>query len=164
MPHQKRIEKLLCQNVVQVYCPELGKHWPPSRSECLDPLLLAINDRWKLQFNQLLHENTFNKALRGEFCSPAMREKMAILYYAGRQQPPDPELIKPYLEIVHRKQLPATPHWDRFVAEHQQTKPDCSMRCRWPKSVKPCLTCLSVTKKKRVIIDLLKDLGWKGKG
>lgn len=115
----------LRKNLIQAYCPHLPPGIKLTKSICFHLLMLAIANHLKIRLEQLGSEETFFRTLHGTRRGSAMREKLALLYYAAS----DAALVNPYLEIAPKYQLHHRPYWDRLVAEY--------MKQRKPRTKKP---------------------------
>lgn len=142
MPHHKHILRYLSQRLVNLYCPQ-GKAIRLSKWDCRDHLMAAIARHWNLPYHQLPCEETFYHALRGHRCSSAMKEKLALFYYAKAQPEKAKDLIQRYLEIAHRQRLNVTVYWNLLVQQYRDEHPAKPNSSQLPKQLARWLKNLS---------------------
>ena len=88
-----------------------------SKSGFRDGLMLAITAKWQLHWRFLPDDETFYRAFRNNKCSSAMREKMAMLYYAKSDEKVGSEMNKIFENISSKQRISLFYYWNRFVNE-----------------------------------------------
>jgi len=122
----------LAERLVHFYCPRACDAACLSKWDCRDHLIYAIAEKWKMDYRLLPSEETFYHTLRGKRKGSAMREKLALLYFAITDEQRAPEYIQRYLEIADRKQLRVTVYWNLFVQQYEEEQKQKTNRTKLP--------------------------------
>ncbi len=105
-----KLLKAYCQNVVRDITNV-------SKWTFRDQLILNISVRWGLDYTTLPSEETFYRAFRKGNCSSAMKEKIAVLFYAAAEEQTGSRMNGVYLDISQRQRLQTLAYWHRFADE-----------------------------------------------
>lgn len=156
MAHERDILIELGKRLMREYCPQC--HIPcPTKHDCIQ-LIAAIATRWKINWDHLPSEETFYHALRGNRCGCAMKEKMAILYYAATDKECAAKMPGLYLDFAKKQRLEETPYWDRFAAEYKKEHQPHAPRFIMPKPYYPHLKAMRKSELEKLIKTGLKVL------
>ena len=161
MTHDQKIWVELSRRVVELYCPQLSKVGRITVASCREYLMLDICNHWNLDYDSLPCDQTFYHVLNKRNCGCAMKEKLAILYYARTDTAVAAEMNGVYLSIAPRERLQPTPYYNRFAAEYE--KGIAAPVSVLPEPVSSFLEHLSMEEKKELYRGLQKEFGKKRK-
>lgn len=120
MPRDTKIWCELATRVALLYCPELKQAESITLKNCRDTVMLAISNFWELDYDTLPREQTFYNAMHGTSCGCAMREMLAVFYYAFTDPACAAEMPALFLVLAGKERTPLTPYWNRFVEEYKK--------------------------------------------
>ena len=115
--------------LVQHYCQQAVKPRQLTKAFFVRCLIPTIGARWHLDFIQLPGEECFYKTLHYGCCGTAMKEKLAILYFAITDPQCAALMNSVFLAHLKRKSLPHIPYWNRFVEEYNKKKKPRTAKC-----------------------------------
>ena len=85
-----------------------------------DHLMWSISTLCHIRYELLPTDETFYRATRRCMCSSAMKEKLAMFFYAAIATTEEERnrIMADYLRIANCQRLRHTPYWQRYIDEH----------------------------------------------